>query len=145
MSGNSDVMSTVRSVADLYSWKPTIRTMATEATFTVPSDQFPLGTVFTQLPNVTVTLERLIPAQDLTEAVLKHNHQTPLTEVSEDVLTEIRLSLSHVHIPKLASEGLINYAPERKLVAPIKQLDQIQPTLSTILDAGPTLDAAMEL
>ncbi|MEA1932010.1 MAG: helix-turn-helix domain-containing protein [Euryarchaeota archaeon] len=38
--------------------------MATEATFTVPSDQFPLGTVFEQLPNVTVQLERLIPAQD---------------------------------------------------------------------------------
>jgi len=36
--------------------------MATEATFTVPSDEFPLGTVFAQLPNVTVTLERLIPA-----------------------------------------------------------------------------------
>ncbi|WP_252699654.1 bacterio-opsin activator domain-containing protein [Natronosalvus vescus] len=39
--------------------------MATEATFTVPSDEFPLGTVFNQLPNVTVTLERLIPAQDV--------------------------------------------------------------------------------
>ncbi len=39
--------------------------MATEATFTVPSDQFPLGTVFHQLPNVTITLERLIPAQNV--------------------------------------------------------------------------------
>ncbi|MFD1564360.1 bacterio-opsin activator domain-containing protein [Haloarchaeobius amylolyticus] len=39
--------------------------MATEATFTVPSDQFPLGTVFKQLPDVTVELERIIPAQDI--------------------------------------------------------------------------------
>ena len=39
--------------------------MAMEATFTVPSDQFPLGTVFEQLPDVTVTLERIIPAQDV--------------------------------------------------------------------------------
>ena len=39
--------------------------MATEATFMIPSDQFPLGTVFNQLPSVTVTLERLIPAQDV--------------------------------------------------------------------------------
>lgn len=39
--------------------------MATEATFTVPSDQFPLGTVFKQLPDVTVELERLVPAQDV--------------------------------------------------------------------------------
>jgi predicted DNA binding protein len=59
------VMNTVRSVADLYSWKTTGQTVATEATFTVPSDQFPLGTLFAQLPNVTVELERLIPAQDV--------------------------------------------------------------------------------
>ncbi|MFC4551549.1 MULTISPECIES: helix-turn-helix domain-containing protein [Halorussus] len=39
--------------------------MAAEATFTVPSDQFPLGTVFEQLPGVTVELERIIPAQDV--------------------------------------------------------------------------------
>ena len=39
--------------------------MATEATFTVPSDQFPLGTVFHRLPGVTVELERIIPAQDV--------------------------------------------------------------------------------
>lgn len=38
--------------------------MATEATFTIPSDAFPLGTVFRQLPGVTVTLERIVPAAD---------------------------------------------------------------------------------
>ncbi|MFC7230734.1 helix-turn-helix domain-containing protein [Saliphagus sp. GCM10025308] len=39
--------------------------MATEANFTVPSDQFPLGTIFEQLPDVTVELERIIPARDV--------------------------------------------------------------------------------
>lgn len=39
--------------------------MATEATFTVPSDQFSLGTIFEQLPDVTVELERIIPARDV--------------------------------------------------------------------------------
>lgn len=39
--------------------------MATEATFTVPSDGFPLGTVFTTLPAVTVELERIVPARDV--------------------------------------------------------------------------------
>lgn len=39
--------------------------MATEAAFTVPSDQFPLGTVFEQLPEVTVALERIIPAREV--------------------------------------------------------------------------------
>ena len=39
--------------------------MATEATFTVPAGEFPLGSVFEQLPDVTVELERIIPAQDV--------------------------------------------------------------------------------
>ncbi|WP_256392642.1 helix-turn-helix domain-containing protein [Natronoarchaeum rubrum] len=39
--------------------------MATEATFTVPADEFPLGTIFEELPDVTIELERIIPAQDV--------------------------------------------------------------------------------
>ncbi|WP_290817995.1 helix-turn-helix domain-containing protein [Halovivax sp.] len=39
--------------------------MATEATFVVPSERFPLGTVFERLPGVTVELERIIPARDV--------------------------------------------------------------------------------
>jgi len=39
--------------------------MATEATFTVPADEFPLGTIFEELPDVTVELERIIPSQDV--------------------------------------------------------------------------------
>ncbi|WP_425607441.1 DUF7344 domain-containing protein [Halomontanus rarus] len=57
----------------------------------------------------------------------------------------MRISLSHVHLPKLTAEGLINYDPERQLVEPTKQLDQVQPTLSTILDADSSLEAPIEL
>ncbi|MFC3960277.1 helix-turn-helix domain-containing protein [Halovivax cerinus] len=39
--------------------------MATEATVTVPAEQFPLGTIFERLPGVTVQLERIIPANDV--------------------------------------------------------------------------------
>jgi predicted DNA binding protein len=35
--------------------------MATVATFTLEADEFPLGTIFTELPDVTVRLERVIP------------------------------------------------------------------------------------
>lgn len=35
--------------------------MATVAEFTLPADEFPLGTIFTELPDVTVQLERAIP------------------------------------------------------------------------------------
>lgn len=39
--------------------------MATVATFSVASDAFPLGTVFTELPGATVTLERFVPGPDV--------------------------------------------------------------------------------
>ncbi|WP_226042120.1 hypothetical protein [Natrinema sp. DC36] len=89
--------------------------------------------------------QRSLTLNDLTKIVLKYNHQTPITEVAEDVLTKIRHSLYHVHLPKLVSEGLINYEPERQLVEPTEQFDQVQPTLSTILDADPSLEAPIKL
>ncbi|WP_267644083.1 bacterio-opsin activator domain-containing protein [Haloarchaeobius amylolyticus] len=39
--------------------------MATEATFTVPPDEFPLGTIFESVPGVTVELERIVPREDV--------------------------------------------------------------------------------
>jgi predicted DNA binding protein len=39
--------------------------MATVMEFTSPADEFPLGTIFENLPGVTVELERLIPHEDL--------------------------------------------------------------------------------
>ncbi len=94
---------------------------------------------------MVVEEQRSLTLDELTKAILKYNYHTPPTEASEDVLTEIRLSLYHVHLPKLAAEGFINYDPERRVVEPTEQLDQVQPTLSTILDADPSLKAPMEL
>ena len=39
--------------------------MATEATFTVATDEFPLGTIFESVPNVTVELERIVPGDSV--------------------------------------------------------------------------------
>jgi predicted DNA binding protein len=39
--------------------------MATEATVTVPSEAFPLGTVFETLPGVEVEIERIVPGVDV--------------------------------------------------------------------------------
>jgi hypothetical protein len=82
---------------------------------------------------------------ELTETVLKYTHHTPLTAVSENVKTETRLSLYHVHLPKLASEELITMDQERQLVEPTEQFEQVQPTVSTVLDADPTLKGPIEL
>lgn len=89
--------------------------------------------------------QRPLTLSDLSKSVLKYNHQMPLAEASEDELTEIRVSLYHVHLPKLAANGLINYDAERELVEPTEQLEQMQPTLSMILDADPSLEAPMAL
>lgn len=35
--------------------------MATMGEFTIPSESFPLGSLFTEFPNVTVELERVVP------------------------------------------------------------------------------------
>lgn len=39
--------------------------MATVMEFTSPADEFPLGTIFENLPEVTVTMERLLPQESL--------------------------------------------------------------------------------
>lgn len=89
--------------------------------------------------------QRSLTLNDLTQTILKYNHQTPITEASTDEITEVRLSLYHRQLPKLASEGLIDYDSERQLIEPTERLEELQPTLATILDADPTLKKPIEL
>ena len=89
--------------------------------------------------------QRSLTLNDLMKTVFEYNHQASPTTVSADVLTEIRLSLHHVHLPKLASEGLVTFDPDRQLVEPTEQFEQVQPTVSTILDADYTLETPIEL
>ena len=89
--------------------------------------------------------QRSLTLSDLTQTVLEYNHQASPTEVSEDVLTEVRLSLHHVHLPKLTSNELVTYDPDQRLVEPTGQFEQVQSTLATILDADPTLETPIEL
>ena len=89
--------------------------------------------------------QRSVTLNDLTQAVLKYNYQASPTAVSEDVLTEVRLSLHHIHLPKLASDGPITYDPDRQVVEPTEQSKQVQSTVSMILDADPTLETPIEL
>lgn len=62
---------------------------------------------------VLINEQRSLTVNDLTKTVVKHTSQTPITEVSADVLTQIQMSLHHVHLPKMAEAGLIEYDPER--------------------------------
>ncbi|WP_306058990.1 DUF7344 domain-containing protein [Natronococcus wangiae] len=89
--------------------------------------------------------QRSLTVNDLTKTILKYNHQTPVTEVSEEALTEIRVSLYRVHIPKLESVGVIEYDPERQHAEPTERFDQLRPYLSAIIDLDPTLEEPVTL
>ena len=94
----------------------------------------------------TVFLTRFVMRLlQFTKAVLNYNHQTPVTEASGDILTEIRVPLYHLHLPKLISEGLITSDSERHLVDPTEQLARVQPSLSRILEADSSLETPVKL
>jgi len=89
--------------------------------------------------------QRSVTLNDLTQTVLKYNHHIPRTEAAEELVTGTRIAIHHKHIPKLASEGLISYDPDRERVAATDQLGVVQPIVTTILDADPELEAPIEL
>ena len=89
--------------------------------------------------------QRSLTVTDLTKALLRNNHRTPVTEASREVLTQIQLSLHHEDLPKLEAAGVVEYDPERKHVEPTAYLEQLQPYLAAIVDADPDLEEPLEL
>ena len=77
--------------------------------------------------------QQSVSINDLTNAIVKHNHHTPPTEVADETVTQIQTALHHVHLPKLAEAGLIQYDPERQLVEPTAQLDRAESHVSVML------------
>ncbi|AGB16286.1 hypothetical protein Halru_1680 [Halovivax ruber XH-70] len=77
--------------------------------------------------------QRSMTIDELSKVIFRDIYQTPITEASEDVLTDIRTSLYHAHLPKLAAKGHVTYDAERQLVEPTEQLTGVHSTLSTFL------------
>lgn len=89
--------------------------------------------------------QRPLTLNDLTKTVIKHACDGSVTDVSDGTAERVRVSLYHVHLPKLAEAGLVEYDPEQKLVEPTERLDQVQSHLSALIAADPELDAPLEL
>lgn len=89
--------------------------------------------------------EQSVTVDDLTKAIVTHNHHMPLAEVREEETKQIQSALHHVHLPKLADQSLVDYDQEQHQVEPTPQFDQLQPQLSAIIDIDPDLEAPVVL
>ncbi|WP_226008051.1 DUF7344 domain-containing protein [Natrinema salinisoli] len=77
--------------------------------------------------------QQSVSKTDLTSAIAKHNHHMPLAETADEIVTQIQTSLQHVHLPKLAEAGFIQYDLEGQVVEPTAQVGREESHLSAIL------------
>lgn len=88
---------------------------------------------------------RSLTLRDLTTKVLEYSDQPPMSELSAEGSNQIRASLRDVHIPRLESIGVVELDPEREVVEPTGQFDQLEPHLSAILDGDPDFEPPINL
>ncbi|QFU84757.1 DUF7344 domain-containing protein [Natronorubrum aibiense] len=89
---------------------------------------------------IIIKEQRPLSLNDLSKSIVRHNHHLTITEVPAEEVTQIYLSLYHIHIPKLVANGVLEYDRERQLVQPTERLEQLEPYLATIIDADPGLN-----
>lgn len=94
---------------------------------------------------VLVSEQRTLTLQDLVKALVKHNHHIPSDEVSGEVLTRLHRSLYHLHIPKIAAAGLVEFDTERELVAVTPRFEPMRDPFESVIDADPQLELPLEL
>ena len=89
--------------------------------------------------------QQSLSIDDLTNAIVKHNHHTPPTEAADETVTQIQTSLHHVHLPKLSEAGLIQYDSERQVVEPTARIDREKSHLSAILAVDSELTPPLDV
>ena len=87
---------------------------------------------------------RALTMRDLSEAIVEYNHHVPLREVSGETMTQLRIELHHLHVPKLVAAGLVEYDDDRELVEPTADLQEAAARLTDILAADPELEAPLD-
>jgi len=80
-----------------------------------------------------------VTLDELTRRVVEHDDRSA-RRTSEDV----RISLFHLHLPKLASEGIVTHDRDRGVVEPTEQFERVRPTVSRVLAADPALERPMK-
>lgn len=106
------------------------------------SDDLSINVVFDLLANqrrrvVLACLEdntQSIALTELAEEVAVRENEEPLTEIPKETVPTIATSLYHIHLPKLADAGAVEYDQDRDLVRISKITDQVEQVLSLATD-----------
>lgn len=77
--------------------------------------------------------QQSLSIDDLTNAIIKHNHHLPRTDIDDETAERIHINLCHVHLPKLAEAGFIHYDPERNVAELTAHVGREDSLLSAIL------------
>ena len=77
-----------------------------------------------------VTREQPLTLRDLTHGVAQAEEGAEITDISQERVAEIRITLYHVHLPKLAEHGVVSVDEKRDVVEPTENLDQFEPFLT---------------
>ena len=88
--------------------------------------------------------QQSLSTDDLANAIVEHDYHTPPTEAADETVTKIQIALQHVHLPKLAEAGFVQYDSERQLVEPTAQVDREESHLSVILAVDSELPTPLE-
>ena len=79
---------------------------------------------------------RPMPLADLAEDVAARENEGPRAEVPTETVRTIATSLHHVHLPKLADAGAIEYDRDRDLIRVSEPSDLIERVLSLTATGG---------
>lgn len=66
---------------------------------------------------------------DIADKIAMWEHETDITEISEEEVKSVSTSLDHTHIPKLVDADVVEYDQERDVVALSEDADELIPVL----------------
>lgn len=86
---------------------------------------------------VLIAHEVPLALADLADEVAVREHDARITDISEETVRDVYLSLYHKHVPKLREADVVRYHQERDLVALSDHADHVEGFMDEL---GPRLD-----